>query len=122
VDLAEVKIIGHIPAGLRGHRDVFGGMDAKTRLSVLRASISIALVGYIEAITIASTGSMQTCVLACVCRVSEDVCHLLCTSSTAATAAARKYGGRFDSSQEMLALGVLNLFGSQFQGFPVTGV
>ena len=55
--LAGVKILGPIPSGLQGFLDPLEGMDSATQLALLGNSISIALVGYMESMTIASTGA-----------------------------------------------------------------
>lgn len=86
-----VSILGEIPRGLLGFENPLSGLDSGTQLTLFASAITLALVGYMESMTIAST-------------------------------VARKNGGHFiDPSQELIALGIVNLFSSVLYGFPVTG-
>ena len=52
-----VKSLGPIPSGLQGFLDPLQGIDSATQSALFGNAISIALVGYMESMTIASTGT-----------------------------------------------------------------
>ena len=55
-----VKVLGAIPTGLHSFENPLDGLDRPTMTSLFIASIPIALIGYMESISIASTGKPRT--------------------------------------------------------------
>ncbi len=86
-----MHVLGYVPSGLQGFLNPLNGMDAGTQLATLGSAVSIALVGYMESMTIACT------------------------------VARKAGGHYVDPNQELIALGMTNLMCSLFHGFPVTG-
>jgi MFS superfamily sulfate permease-like transporter len=86
-----IKVMGPIAEGLPPFRNIFQRLTFGDFVALIPATISIAAIGYMEAMTIAKT------------------------------VARKHGGYALDPSQEMTALGVSNLLCSQFSGFPVTG-
>ena len=54
---AGVGLLGAIPTGLHAFENPLDSMDSSTQTSLFISSISIALIGYMEAISIANTGT-----------------------------------------------------------------
>ncbi|KAA0159170.1 hypothetical protein FNF31_01830 [Cafeteria roenbergensis] len=86
-----IKLVGHIQPGLPGFTNIFENLTFGDTLGLLPSAVTVAALGYMEAMTIAKTVARQ------------------------------QGGYKIDPSQELTALGVCNLVCSQFTGYPVTG-
>ena len=53
-------MLGYIPSGLQSFLSPLTGLDFSTQISLFSAAVSIALVGYMESMTIATTGTTAT--------------------------------------------------------------
>ncbi len=83
-----VAIVGAVPAGLPS--PVFVPIDAQMVVALGPAAVAIALVAFMEAISVANTF-------------------------------ANRHRYEVDANQELLALGLANVAGAVFRGYPVTG-
>lgn len=111
-----MAVVGVIPRGLSGYSNFLTVLDSSALQELIKGAFSVGVIGFVETTAMATQGETNQ-------QLHDDIVNIMTTLSLWQFLVNRKYSkaSNLDSTQELTALGCMNLLNSFFQGFPVAG-